>query len=73
MIAYTAKPRHHHPTAPDDAVIVATYPAAIEAAFDALGPGQLDVFRATTAPPAAPLVDGTLVRDEIPPGNPRTW
>ena len=73
VIAYTAKPRHHHPTAPDDAVIVATYPAAVEAAFDALGPGQLDVFRATTAPPPAPFVDGTLVRDEIPPGNPRAW
>ncbi len=28
VIAYTAKPRHHHPTAPDDAVIVSTYPAA---------------------------------------------
>ena len=73
VIAYTAKPRHHHPTAPDDAVIVATYPAAVEAAFDALGPGQLDVFRATTAPPPAPFVDGALVRDEIPPGNPRAW
>ena len=58
---------------PEDAIIVATYPATIEAAFDALGPGQLDLFRATTAPPPAPLVEGTLVRDEIPPGNPRAW
>lgn len=73
VIAYTAKPRHHHPTPPADAVIVATYPAAVEAAFDALGPGQLELFRATTAPSPAPLVEGRLVRDEIPPGNPRAW
>jgi len=73
VIAYRAKPRHHHPAVPEDAVIVATYPTTVEAAFDALGPGQLDLFRATTAPPPAPLVDGTLVRDEIPPGNPRAW
>jgi hypothetical protein len=73
VIAYTAKPRHHHPTAPADAVIVSTYPTTIEAAFDALGPGQLELFRATTAPPPVPLIEGTLVRDEIPPGNPRAW
>ena len=73
VIAYTAKARHHHPTPPEGAVIVATYPAAVEAAFDALGPGQLELFRATTAPPPAPLVEGRLVRDEIPPGNPRAW
>ena len=73
MIAYRAKAAHHHPDAPEDAVIVSTYPTAVEAAFDALGPGQLDLFRATTAPPPAPLVEGTLVRDEIPPGNPRAW
>ena len=73
VTAYRAKAEHHHPDVPEDAVIVSTYPTAVEAAFDALGPGQLDLFRATTAPPPAPLVEGTLVRDEIPPGNPRTW
>jgi hypothetical protein len=73
VIAYRAKPRHHHPAAPVDAVIVGTYPTTVEAAFDALGPGQLDLFRATTAPPPVPLVEGRLVRDEIPPGNPRAW
>jgi hypothetical protein len=73
VIAYTAKARHHHPTPPEGAVIVATYPAAVEAAFAALGPGQLELFRATTAPPPAPLVEGRLARDEIPPGNPRAW
>jgi hypothetical protein len=54
-------------------VIVSTYPTTVEAAFDALGPGQLELFRATTAPPPVPLVEATLVRDDIPPGNPRTW
>ena len=73
MIAYTAKPAHHHPTAPGDAIIVATYPATIEAAFDALGPGQLELFHATTAPRPVEAVEASLVRDEIPPGNPRAW
>jgi hypothetical protein len=58
---------------PEDAVIVSTYPTTVEAAFDALGPGQLELFRATTTAPPAPVVEGTLVRDEIPLGNPRAW
>jgi hypothetical protein len=73
VIAYRAKARHHHPAPPDDAIIVSTYPAAIEAAFDALGPGQLELYRQTTAPVPVEPVAATLVRDEIPPGNPRAW
>jgi hypothetical protein len=73
VIAYRAKPRHHHLAPPEDAIIVSTYPAAIEAAFDALGPGQLDLFRETTIPAPVEPVEATLVRDEIPPGNPRDW
>ena len=73
VLTYTAKPEHHHPTAPDDAIIVATYPATIEAAFDALGPGQLELYRRTTAPIPVEVTAATLVRDRIPAGNPRDW
>jgi hypothetical protein len=73
VIAYVAKPEHHHPTPPDDAIVVSTYPATIEAAFDRLGPGQLDLFRDTTAPIPVPVSEATLVADAIPPGNPRDW
>ena len=73
VITYVAKPEHHHPTPPDDAIVIATYPATIEAAFDRLGPGQLDLFRSTTAPIPVELSEATLVADRIPPGNPRDW
>ena len=73
VIAYVAKPEHHHPTPPDDAIVIATYPAAIESAFDRLGPGQLDLFRSTTSPIPVEVTEATLVSDRIPPGNPRRW
>ena len=73
VIAYVAKLEHHHPTPPDDAIVVCTYPAAIEAAFDRLGPGQLDLFRQTTTPIPVELSEATLIADRIPPGNPRDW
>jgi hypothetical protein len=73
VYVYTARPEHHHPTAPDDAIIVATYPATVEAAFAKLGADQLELYRRTTAPPPVDLSAATLVRDEIPPGNPRDW
>lgn len=73
VLTYRARPEHRHPIPPDEAVILSTYPAAIEAAFTALGPAQLDLFRATTAPPPVEIVDATLVRDRIPEGNPRAW
>jgi hypothetical protein len=73
VITYVAKPEHHHPAPPGDAIVVATYPAAIEAAFDRLGPGQLDRFRETTAPIPVPVSKATLIADRIPPGNPRDW
>jgi hypothetical protein len=73
VITYVARPEHHHPTPPDDAIVISTYPAAIEAAFERLGPGQLDLFRATTAPIPVELTDATLIRDAIPEGNPRAW
>jgi hypothetical protein len=73
VYAWTAKPRHHYPTPPDGAVIIATYVAAVERAFAELGDGQLELFRETTEPPPVALADGVLVRDRIPAGNPREW
>lgn len=73
VYAWTAKPRHHCPTPPDGAVIIATYHAAVERAFAELGDGQLELFRATTEPPQVELADAVLVRDRIPAGNPREW
>ncbi len=72
VVAYTAKPAHST-RPPEGAVIMAPYVRTVEAAFDALGPGQLDAFRDTTGPLPAPAVDARLVRDDIPPGNPRDW
>jgi cation transport regulator ChaC len=73
VYAYGARPEHHRPTPPPDSIVIAAYLAAVEAAFDALGPGELDEFRATTAPPPVPVAQATLVRDRIPAGNPRAW
>ena len=73
VLAYTARSPHHHPTAPRDAIVIGTYLRTVEAAFAALGPEQLDLFRATTVAPPVEVVDATLVRDEIPEGNPRAW
>ena len=53
--------------------MIGTYLRTVEAAFAALGPEQLDLFRATTVAPPVEVVDATLVRDEIPEGNPRAW
>jgi hypothetical protein len=73
VYAYRARPERHHPTPPDDAIIVATYPATIEAAFAALGPEQLELYRETTAAAPVAVVEATLVADAIPEGNPRAW
>jgi len=73
IFTFTAKPRHHFPVPPEGAVIMRTYLAAVEAAFDALGAGELELFRATTGPVPVEPVDGVLVLDRIPPGNPRDW
>jgi hypothetical protein len=74
VVTYVARPEHHHPAPPEDAVVIAAYPATVEAAFDSLGPGQLELFRETTTPIPVEVVAGaTLVRDGIPEGNPRDW
>ena len=73
VFAYTARPRHHAATPPRGAVILASYPRAVEAAFAALGADQLELYRATTDAPPVELIDGVLVADNIPAGNPREW
>jgi len=73
VYTYVARPEHHFPETPPGAVILRSYAEAVEAAFDALGPGELDRFRASTMVPDVEVIDGILVRDAIPPGNPRAW
>jgi hypothetical protein len=53
-------------------VILATYAAAVEEGFDALGPDELERYLATTPYPVE-RVEATLVIDKIPEGNPRAW
>jgi cation transport regulator ChaC len=73
VVAYTARPEHYAPEPPPGAVIIANYVRAVEAAFAALGDGELDAYLRTTATPPVEAVEATLVRDRIPAGNPRAW
>jgi hypothetical protein len=73
VFTFVAKPENVVPSPPPGAVILATYARAVDAAFEALGPGQLELFRETTGPHPVEIVEAVLVRDEIPAGNPREW
>jgi cation transport regulator ChaC len=73
IVTYTARPKHFSAQPPDGAVAMAPYMRAIEAAFKALGDGQWELFLNTTGPPPVETIEPLLVRDEIPPGNPREW
>lgn len=73
VIAYTARPGNFAPEPPSGAVILATYARTVERCFAELGEDQLALYRATTDPPPVELIDPVLIRDEIPPGNPRDW
>lgn len=73
VVAYAARPDHYSPEPPPGAVIMAPYARAVEAAFAALGPDELEAYLRTTAAPPVEAVEATLVRDQIPPGNPRAW
>jgi hypothetical protein len=73
IVSYEAKAFHFAPQPPDDAVILATYAAAVEKGFGALGPGELEHYLATTGPYPVELVEASLVVDRIPHGNPRDW
>ena len=73
VYAFVAKPEHFAPETPPRSIIIASYLRACEEAFDQLGPGERDLFAATTGPPPVPVVEARLVRDAIPKGNPRDW
>lgn len=73
VFAYRARPEHHHPAPPAGAVLLASYVRAVEAAFARLGDGELTLYRRTTRAVAIETIEATLVRDRIPPGNPRAW
>jgi hypothetical protein len=73
VLAFVAKPQNFAASPPPGAVILASYARAVEAAFDSLGPGQLELFRETTGPYPVRVVEAALVRDRVPPGNPREW
>jgi cation transport regulator ChaC len=73
VFAYTAKEAHFAPEPPEGAVTMASYLRVLERGFTALGPGQWERFLETTGPPPVETIEPVLVRDEIPPGNPREW
>lgn len=73
VFTYRAKPAHFAPNPPDGAAVISSYASFVAAAFDALGPGQLERYLATTGPSPVAVVDAVLVEDRIPAGNPRDW
>jgi len=73
VVAFTAKPENFAPEPPDGAVVLANYATTIEAAFAELGEDQRHLYLQTTGPPPVEVIDAILVRDRIPPGNPRAW
>lgn len=73
VTAYCARPENFSPEPPPESVILAPYPRAIEAAFAERGDDELALYLETTARPPVDLVEGTLVGDRIPEGNPREW
>lgn len=73
IVTYTAKPHHFRPEPPEDAIILASYAEAVERAFAALGPRELDLYLVTTGPCPVERMQATLVIDRIPEGNPRAW
>ncbi len=73
VFAYTAKPDHHAAEPPAGAVVVEAYVRRVLSAFERLGPEQAGLYLDTTEPPRAEPIEAVLVRDRIPPGNPREW
>jgi hypothetical protein len=73
VFTYTARAGHFAPQPPEGAVIIASYASTVESAFDSLGDGQRQIYLETTGPPPVEVVEAELVRDRIPPGNPRAW
>jgi cation transport regulator ChaC len=74
VFTYTAKrPQNFAPEPPPNSIIVAAYLDIVEYGFEELGEQELERFRATTGPPPVEVVEATLVKDRVRPGNPRRW
>jgi hypothetical protein len=73
VFTYTAKPANRTAEPPRGAVVIEAYVQGVERAFAALGAEQLRLFWKTTGPPPVEVIEAALVRDRIPPGNPREW
>jgi hypothetical protein len=73
VVTYTAKRANFAPEPPPGTVILDTYATAVERAFEALGPGELDHYHASTGPLPVERLAATLVRDDAPRGNPLAW
>jgi hypothetical protein len=73
VFAYSARPEHYSPEPPDGAVAMAPYLRVLEGAFNDLGDGEWERFLQNTGLPPVEAIEPVLVRDEIPPGNPREW
>jgi cation transport regulator ChaC len=73
VVAFTARDEHFCPEPPAGAVAMAPYLRALEVAFRELGDEEWERFLTSTGPPPVETIEPQLVRDEIPPGNPRAW
>jgi cation transport regulator ChaC len=73
VFTYVAKPENFAAQVPERAVILVAYVDAVELAFDALGPGQLDAYRDSTESCSAERIEANLLTGQIPAGNPRGW
>ncbi len=74
VITYTAKrPGNFAPEPPPNSIIVCAYLDIVEYGLSELGEGELERFRRTSGEPPVEVVEATLVKDEIPRGNPRRW
>ena len=74
VYAYRARTQHLAAPPPDGAIVIASYAGFVEAAFEALGEGERDLYLETTGRPPVEIAEAVLVTDRsIPPGNPRDW
>ncbi|MGI8460119.1 MAG: gamma-glutamylcyclotransferase family protein [Solirubrobacterales bacterium] len=73
VVAYTARPDNFASSPPPGAVVLESYVQTVERCFAELGTGQRELYLETTGAPPVEVITAKLVRDEIPPGNPRAW
>jgi cation transport regulator ChaC len=73
VFTYTAKEGHLAYSPPPGAVAMASYLRTLERAFTLLGSDHWQRFLQNTGLPPVEAIEAELVRDEIPPGNPRDW